>query len=66
MQAAAPTPLLASPVMAAQPGLIEQAHVTALIRNSEFLHTHLEDKVKDLLPGLVDASVLTVKKKKPN
>ena len=50
-------------VMAAQPGLIEQAHVTALIRNSEFLHTHLEDKVKDLLPGLVDASVLTVKKK---
>ena len=49
--------------MAEQPGLIEQPHVTALVRNSEFLHTHLEDKVKSLLPGLVDASVLTDKKK---
>ena len=50
-------------MMAAQSGLIEQAHVTALVRNSEFLHTHLEDKVKGLLPGLVDASILTVKGK---
>ena len=49
--------------MAEQPGLIEQPHVTALVRNSEFLHTHLEDKVKSLLPVLVDASFLTVKKK---